>query len=127
MSLLFSCLLGVAILGSVSAEKVLLRALHCGVHIDTVSRALPTVLPAHTHILSPYTHHLTHPQRYTHLQRAQPIRWSHWILSHTWPLVRDYERLGEIRARTAEMPLGSGALAGHPFGIDRDFLAADLG
>jgi hypothetical protein len=64
---------------------------------------------------------------YTHLQRAQPIRWSQWIMSHTWPLIRDYERLGEIRARTAEMPLGSGALAGHPFGIDRDALAAELG
>lgn len=64
---------------------------------------------------------------YTHLQRAQPIRWSQWIMSHTWPLIRDYERLGEIRNRTAEMPLGSGALAGHPFGIDRDALASELG
>eukprot|EP00036_Acanthoecidae_sp_10tr_P009293 CAMPEP_0182928020 /NCGR_PEP_ID=MMETSP0105_2-20130417/14962_1 /TAXON_ID=81532 ORGANISM="Acanthoeca-like sp., Strain 10tr" /NCGR_SAMPLE_ID=MMETSP0105_2 /ASSEMBLY_ACC=CAM_ASM_000205 /LENGTH=465 /DNA_ID=CAMNT_0025066007 /DNA_START=8 /DNA_END=1405 /DNA_ORIENTATION=+ len=64
---------------------------------------------------------------YTHLQRAQPIRWSQWIMSHTWPLIRDYERLGEIRARSSEMPLGSGALAGHPFGIDRDFLAQSLG
>eukprot|EP00038_Savillea_parva_P008263 m.175798 g.175798 ORF g.175798 m.175798 type:complete len:470 (+) comp14054_c0_seq1:2280-3689(+) len=64
---------------------------------------------------------------YTHLQRAQPIRWSQWIMSHTWPLIRDFERLGEIKARTSEMPLGSGALAGHPFGIDRVALAADLG
>jgi len=64
---------------------------------------------------------------YTHLQRAQPIRWSHWIMSHAWAMFRDLERLQEIRERTAELPLGSGALAGHPFGIDRDALAAELG
>lgn len=64
---------------------------------------------------------------YTHLQRAQPIRWSHWVMAHTWALTRDLERLDEIRARTAESPLGSGALAGHPFGIDREALSLELG
>lgn len=64
---------------------------------------------------------------YTHLQRAQPIRWSHWILSHAWALQQDMVRLEELKKRAAESPLGSGALAGHPFGIDRDFLAAELG
>eukprot|EP00041_Stephanoeca_diplocostata_P030109 m.901933 g.901933 ORF g.901933 m.901933 type:complete len:503 (-) comp23689_c3_seq9:1060-2568(-) len=64
---------------------------------------------------------------YTHLQRAQPIRFSQWLLSHTFPLLRDLQRLDEMVERCAEMPLGSGALAGHPFGIDREALAAELG
>eukprot|EP00729_Bicosta_minor_P015076 gene15076-236_t len=64
---------------------------------------------------------------YTHLQRAQPIRWSHWVMSHVYPLIRDLERLTQLRERASIMPLGSGALAGHPFGIDRDFLAKELG
>ncbi|XP_067681227.1 argininosuccinate lyase-like [Haliotis asinina] len=64
---------------------------------------------------------------YTHLQRAQPIRWSHWLLSYGWMLQRDLKRLDQLRERTAVLPLGSGALAGNPFGVDRDFLAKELG
>ncbi len=64
---------------------------------------------------------------YTHLQRAQPILLSHWWLSHFWPLQRDRQRLAELRARTAWLPLGSGALAGVPFAIDRPALAQALG
>lgn len=62
-----------------------------------------------------------------HLQRAQPIRWSHWVLSHAWAVARDLERITELVERVNVCPLGSGALAGHPFGIDRDFLAKELG
>jgi argininosuccinate lyase len=64
---------------------------------------------------------------YTHLQRAQPILLSHWWLSHFWPLVRDRERLAQLRARTAVLPLGSGALAGAPFQVARADLADALG
>jgi len=64
---------------------------------------------------------------YTHLQRAQPIRWSHWLLSHAWALRRDFDRLLETETRVNVLPLGSGALAGHPFGIDRLALAKELG
>ena len=64
---------------------------------------------------------------YTHLQRAQPILLSHWWLSHFWPLQRDLERLTQLRARTAVMPLGAGALAGAPFAVDREQLAVELG
>jgi argininosuccinate lyase len=64
---------------------------------------------------------------YTHLQRAQPILLSHWWLSHFWPLQRDRQRLGELRQRAAVLPLGSGALAGTPFPVDRIALAAELG
>ncbi len=64
---------------------------------------------------------------YTHMQPAQPVRWSHWLLSHAWAWQRDAERLDQLAVRVAVMPLGSGALAGNPFPIDRAALAADLG
>lgn len=64
---------------------------------------------------------------YTHLQHAQPVTWGHWVLSHFWPLVRDQERLAQVRQRTAILPLGSGALAGTAFPIDRQALADELG
>uniref|UniRef100_A0A0B7A3W4 Argininosuccinate lyase n=1 Tax=Arion vulgaris TaxID=1028688 RepID=A0A0B7A3W4_9EUPU len=63
---------------------------------------------------------------YTHLQRAQPIRWSHWILSYAVMLQRDVERLLQIRERASTLVLGSGALAGNPFDIDREFLRQEL-
>ncbi|GAB1290234.1 Argininosuccinate lyase [Apodemus speciosus] len=61
---------------------------------------------------------------YTHLQRAQPIRWSHWILSHAVALTRDSERLLEVQKRINVLPLGSGAIAGNPLGVDRELLRA---
>ena len=64
---------------------------------------------------------------YTHLQRAQPILLSHWWLGHFWSLQRDLERLSSLYSRTSVMPLGSAALAGTPFSIDRQALASDLG
>ncbi|XP_043674516.1 argininosuccinate lyase isoform X2 [Vespula pensylvanica] len=64
---------------------------------------------------------------YTHMQRAQPIRWSHWLLSYAWYAKADVERLQEIRKRVNVLPLGSGAIAGNPFEIDRQFLATYLG
>lgn len=64
---------------------------------------------------------------YTHLQPAQPIRYSHWLMSHLAPIMRDAQRLQEIIPRANQCPLGSGALAGNAFGIDREFLAKELG
>ena len=64
---------------------------------------------------------------YTHLQSAQPIRWGHWMLAHASSWKRDHERLEQAAARLNQMPLGSGALAGNPFGIDRESLASSLG
>ncbi|KAH1178817.1 argininosuccinate lyase [Mauremys mutica] len=63
---------------------------------------------------------------YTHLQRAQPIRWSHFLLSHAVAFTRDSERLGEVKRRINVLPLGSGAVAGNPLGIDREFLRKEL-
>lgn len=64
---------------------------------------------------------------YTHLQRGQPVRWSHLLLSHAWSFQADLERLKEMVPRISVLPLGSGALGGNPFGVDRDFLAKELG
>jgi argininosuccinate lyase len=64
---------------------------------------------------------------YTHLQPAQPIRWSHWLLRHAWAWQRDRERLADLLRRVNVCPLGSGAVAGCPVPIDRAALAADLG
>jgi len=64
---------------------------------------------------------------YTHLQRAQPILLGHWWLSHFWPLQRDRERLHQVGAHAASLPLGSGALAGTAFPVDRQALTVSLG
>jgi argininosuccinate lyase len=72
-------------------------------------------------------HQTTLMPGYTHLQRAQPVTFSHWLLSHFWPLQRDRERLQDVRDRVAICPLGSGALAGTAFPIDRESLAHSLG
>jgi argininosuccinate lyase len=64
---------------------------------------------------------------YTHLQRAQPIRWSHWIMSYGVVFADDLARLQECRKRVNRSPLGSGALVGNPFGIDREAMARELG
>jgi argininosuccinate lyase len=64
---------------------------------------------------------------YTHLQRAQPISAAHWLLSHAWALVRDRERIRGARERVSVLPLGSGAIAGCPFPIDRELLRDRLG
>ncbi|KAG9242610.1 argininosuccinate lyase-like protein [Calycina marina] len=64
---------------------------------------------------------------YTHLQRAQPIRWSHWMLSYGMAFSDDLERLREVVVRVNQSPLGCGALAGNPFNIDREGMAKELG
>src|SRR5881394_3834202 len=64
---------------------------------------------------------------YTHGQRAQPVRWAYVLLAHAWPLVRDRQRLADAGRRVAELPLGSGALAGSGFPVDRVLLKEALG
>jgi argininosuccinate lyase len=64
---------------------------------------------------------------YTHLQRAQPVLWAHWCLAYFEMLARDYERLVEVRRRVNVMPLGSAALAGTAYKIDRKTVARLLG
>jgi len=64
---------------------------------------------------------------YTHLQRAQPVLLAHWCLAYFEMLARDRERLGEVRRRVNVLPLGSAALAGTSFPINREALATALG
>ncbi len=64
---------------------------------------------------------------YTHLQRAQPVLLAHWCLAYFEMLARDRKRLLDARRRVNIMPLGSGALAGTSFPIDREALAKSLG
>ncbi|NLT66382.1 MAG: argininosuccinate lyase [Acidobacteria bacterium] len=64
---------------------------------------------------------------YTHLQRAQPVLFSHYLLAYGEMLLRDRQRLREAVARIGIMPLGSGALSGTVYAVDRTALARDLG
>jgi argininosuccinate lyase len=83
-----------------------------------LQRAIIEKAEAHIEVIMP---------GYTHLQPAQPVLFSHWLLSYFWMLERDRQRLGELEQRTSILPLGCGALAGHALGIDRQFLAQQLG
>jgi argininosuccinate lyase len=64
---------------------------------------------------------------YTHLQRAQPVLFPHHMLAYVEMLSRDAERFGHARAAANTLPLGSGALAGVPYPIDRRWVAQELG
>jgi argininosuccinate lyase/amino-acid N-acetyltransferase len=64
---------------------------------------------------------------YTHLQRAQPITFGHWCLAYVEMFDRDIGRLKDALERLDRCPLGSGALAGTAYPIDRDALALSLG
>lgn len=64
---------------------------------------------------------------YTHLQRAQPVTFAHWCLAYVEMFERDYSRLSDALTRLDTCPLGSGALAGTAYPIDRESLAHGLG
>lgn len=96
-------------MASITELKALLRSLQ---------ESLVSQATGHSDVLMP---------GYTHLQRAQPITFAHWCLSYFWMFTRDVERLADCSGRMAVLPLGSGALAGNPFQIDRNALAKDLG
>ncbi len=88
------------------------------VRVHKLQRTIVEQAVAHIDVLMP---------GYTHLQPAQPIPFAHWLMSFFWMLQRDRERLHDLKRRVAVLPLGSGALAGNPFDIDREALAQDLG
>ncbi|MEN8240606.1 MAG: argininosuccinate lyase [Chloroflexota bacterium] len=86
--------------------------------LESLQHKIIAKAEAHANVLMP---------GFTHLQPAQPILFSHWLMSFFWMFERDKARLKDARARTAVSPLGSGALAGNPFGIDRVKIAKELG
>jgi argininosuccinate lyase len=64
---------------------------------------------------------------YTHLQRAQPVYLGHHLLAYFWMFRRDASRFAGARAAAGELPLGSGALAGVNWELDRELVARELG
>jgi argininosuccinate lyase len=64
---------------------------------------------------------------YTHLQRAEPVLFAHWLLAFVEMVLRDAERLGDCSARLNFCPLGSGAVAGATLALDRTIAALELG
>jgi argininosuccinate lyase len=99
-------------LWGMEAAPTVTKSLHdlLGSFISFAERGLEIILPGHTH-----------------LQQAQPIRGAHWALSHFWPLLRDRDRFRRIGVAAGSLPLGSGALAGCPFPVDREGLREALG
>ena len=83
-----------------------------------VIKTLCDVAEKHLHTVMP---------GYTHLQRAQPVTLAHHLMAYAQMLLRDRERLAECRARTLVSPLGSGALAGSGYPLDRQYVAEQLG
>ena len=86
-------------------------------HIRALQQALAESAAQHRDVIMP---------GYTHLQRAQPILFSHHLMAYFGMLARDFERFHGVYARTDIMPLGAGALAGTTLPIDRQFVAQRL-
>ncbi|MCL1790190.1 MAG: argininosuccinate lyase [Peptococcaceae bacterium] len=72
-------------------------------------------------------HTLTWMPGYTHLQKAQPVSFGHHLVAYTQMFSRDLDRLADTRRRLNVSPLGSGALAGTPYALDRAGVAEELG
>ena len=81
----------------------------CSVFLDRAQQAGNAAMPA-----------------YTHLQRAEPVLVSHWLLAYVEMFLRDADRLADCRSRLNVCPLGSGAVAGATLPLDRRTMAADL-
>jgi argininosuccinate lyase len=104
------------------ATDARLWTLRAAARIERELRALQTAI-----VEQAGTHVDTLMPAYTHLRRAQPVRAAHWLLSHFWPLQRDRERLAGAVERIAVLPLGSGAISGSGFAVDRTLLKELLG
>jgi len=87
-----------------------LLALLINVLVETAEKNIEVIMPG-----------------YTHMQVAQPVRFSHHMLAYAWMLVRDRKRLESSVASCARLPLGSGAMAGVNYANDREFLRNELG
>lgn len=86
--------------------------------LKALENAILTVAEEHTDTIMP---------GYTHLQRAQPITLAHHMMAYYHMFHRDIDRLSDCYKRTDSMPLGSGALAGTTYPLDRAFVAEQLG
>ncbi len=86
--------------------------------ISRVQEALLTLADKHIDVIMP---------GYTHLQKAQPVLFSHHIMAYFWMLERDKSRFSDALRRADECPLGAGALAGSTLPLDPEFVAQELG
>jgi argininosuccinate lyase len=86
--------------------------------LTELQRALLNLAEANKEVIMP---------GYTHLQRAQPVLLAHHLLAYFEMTERDKERFRDCLKRTDVLPLGSGALAGVPYPVDREFIARELG
>jgi len=93
--------------------------------VERADKEKDYLLPGYTHLQVRNWHYLRID--FNLKQRGQPIRWSHLLLSYATSLRYDLERLHQLTSRISVLPLGSGALAGNPFKVDREFLAKELG
>jgi argininosuccinate lyase len=89
-----------------------------GSRLRALQTALLNLAEQHAEVIMP---------GYTHLQRAQPVFFAHYLLAQIEAFARDLDRLRDCLARTDVLPLGSGALAGSTIVLDRQLLADKLG
>ena len=94
-------------------------------HLKTTKSLLLTLLSVISEIAGDNVN--TIMPGYTHLQRAQPISFAHWILAYSEMFKRDISRLNDAYKRTDSLPLGACALAGTTYPIDREMTANKLG
>ncbi len=96
--------------------------------LETIDRVIGRIERAQSVLITKAEDHFdTMMPGYTHLQQAQPILFSHYAMSIFFSLERDKGRLRDCRRRADRMPLGSGALAGSAFPIDRQAIRKELG
>jgi len=86
--------------------------------VQCVRKALVGLAQRHPDVVMP---------GYTHLQKAQPVLFSHHMLAYAWMLTRDFTRIRHAHEAADVLPLGSAALAGTTFPLDRDYVAGRLG
>ena len=95
---------------------------------DAIDTILALIADFQRAVLDLAEHHAATPlPGFTHLQVAQPVTFGHHLMAYFEMLRRDAERFTDCRKRTNRLPLGSAALAGTTFPIDREFVAAELG
>ncbi|WP_414829535.1 argininosuccinate lyase [Alteromonas sp. H39] len=94
-------------------------------HVDSLKKDVIGVIRALLNVAS--RHQQAIIPGYTHLQRAQPIHFAHWCLAYVEMFKRDLSRLNDLKKRMNQCPLGSGALAGTTYPVDRQEIAKELG
>jgi len=94
------------------------RAVDLGFRVQCMRRAALNLAEKHFGVVMP---------GYTHLQKAQPVLFSHHILAYAWMLTRDFTRIRHAYEAADVLPLGSAALAGTTFPLDREYVATRLG